>query len=51
MWNITCTTWRGEITYPGLDHMGLVGADSPLIPQLVEWTLARWDGEPATPTC
>ena len=38
-------------TYPGLDHMGLVGADSPLIPQLVEWTLARWDGEPATPTC
>ena len=38
-------------TYPGLDHMGLVGADSPLIPQLVEWTLARWSGAAPTPTC
>ena len=38
-------------TYPGLDHMGLVGADSPLTPQLVAWTLARWSGAAPTPTC
>ncbi|MFB9259950.1 lipase family protein [Dietzia aerolata] len=38
-------------TYPGLDHMGLVAADSPLTPQLVEWTLARWSGQAPTPTC
>lgn len=38
-------------TYPGLTHMGLVAADSPLTPQLVEWTLARWSGQAPTPTC
>ena len=38
-------------TYPGLDHMGLVAADSPLTPQLVQWTLDRWSGEEPTPNC
>ena len=38
-------------TYPGLDHNGLVAADSPLTPQLVSWTLDRWSGEAPTPTC
>ena len=38
-------------TYPGLDHTGLVAADSPLTPQLVQWTLDRWNGAKPTPTC
>ena len=38
-------------TYPGLDHNGLVAADSPLTPQLVSWTLDRWNGAAPTPTC
>ncbi len=38
-------------TYPGLDHLSLVAADSPLTPQLVAWTLERWSGAPATPNC
>jgi uncharacterized membrane protein HdeD (DUF308 family)/acetyl esterase/lipase len=38
-------------TYPGLDHNGVVAADSPLTPQLVQWTLDRWSGEAPTPTC
>lgn len=38
-------------TYPGLDHLSLVAGSSPIIPQLVEWTLARWDGADPTPTC
>lgn len=38
-------------TYPGLDHLSLVAESSPLIPQLVQWTLARWDGAAPTPTC
>lgn len=38
-------------TYPGLDHLSLVAESSPLIPQLVQWTLARWDGAEPTPTC
>lgn len=38
-------------TYPGLDHMSLVTENSPLIPQLVQWTLARWHGAAPTPTC
>jgi acetyl esterase/lipase len=33
-------------TYPGRDHVGLVQADSPLIPQLFAWTTARF-GEPS----
>lgn len=38
-------------TYAGLDHIPLVEADSPLLPDLFEWTQARLDGEPFEPTC
>ncbi|MBC7305233.1 MAG: DUF308 domain-containing protein [Nocardia sp.] len=38
-------------TYPGLSHMSLVDADSPLTPQLVQWTLDRWNNAAPTPTC
>lgn len=38
-------------TYPGLSHTTLVAADSPLTPQLVQWTLDRWSGVAPTPTC
>ncbi len=31
-------------TFPGLDHVPLVEADSPLIPQVVEWTQDRLAG-------
>lgn len=38
-------------TYPGLDHTGLVADSSPLVPQLVAWTVARFTGQPAASTC
>ncbi|MFD4353155.1 lipase family protein [Nocardia sp. NPDC058518] len=38
-------------TFPGLSHMSLVAADSPLTPQLVQWTLDRRSGTAPTPTC
>jgi uncharacterized membrane protein HdeD (DUF308 family)/alpha-beta hydrolase superfamily lysophospholipase len=38
-------------TFPGLSHNSLVAADSPLTPQIVQWTLDRWSGAPATPNC
>ncbi|MEV0686938.1 lipase family protein [Nocardia sp. NPDC050378] len=38
-------------TFPGLSHMSLVAADSPLTPQIVQWTLDRWNGVAPTPTC
>lgn len=38
-------------TYPGLDHNTLVAASSPLTPQVVQWTLDRWEDKPATPNC
>lgn len=38
-------------TYPGLDHVPLVEPDSPLLPELVEWTRDRFDGNEPTPTC
>jgi hypothetical protein len=31
-------------TYPGLDHLALVAASSPLIPELISWTQDRFDG-------
>lgn len=37
--------------YPGLGHVELVAADSPLTPELVRWTLDRWRGAAATPNC
>ncbi len=38
-------------TYPGLDHVPLVEADSPLIVDLVSWTQARLAGTPPPTTC
>ncbi len=38
-------------TYPGLDHVPLVEADSPLIPELFDWTRSRLAGDEPTPTC
>jgi hypothetical protein len=38
-------------TYPGLDHLSLVAADSPLTPTLVAWAQARLAGNPAHTTC
>jgi len=38
-------------TYPGRDHMGVVTGDSPLLPELMAWTTARFEGAPATPNC
>ncbi|MEA5116361.1 MAG: lipase family protein, partial [Propionicimonas sp.] len=37
--------------YAGRDHVGLVEADSPLIPELIAWTTARFAGEPPAPGC
>lgn len=38
-------------TFVGLSHVSLVAADSPLTPQIVEWTLDRWNGVPAPAGC
>lgn len=38
-------------TYPGLGHVELVGPDSPLTPQLEQWTLDRWNDKAPTPDC
>lgn len=38
-------------TFPGRDHMGVVAADSPLIPQLIDWTSQRFERAEPTPTC
>jgi len=38
-------------TYPGRDHVGLIAPDSPLIPDLVQWTEDRLAGRPARSTC
>jgi uncharacterized membrane protein HdeD (DUF308 family) len=38
-------------TFPGLSHNSLVAADSPLTPQIVQWTLDRWNGAAPTPNC
>lgn len=37
--------------FAGLDHLSLVAEESPLTPQLIEWTLDRAAGLPATPSC
>ena len=31
-------------TYPDRDHVGVVAADSPLLPELIDWTRDRLDG-------
>lgn len=39
-------------TYEGLDHMGLVGEDSALLPELLDWTQDRLAGlEQDAPSC
>lgn len=37
--------------YQGVDHVGVVGPDSPLIPELLQWTQERFDGMPPASTC
>lgn len=37
--------------YEGRDHVPLVEPDSPLVPELIEWTAARFAGEPVAPGC
>lgn len=39
------------LTFPGRGHVGLVEADSSLIPQLLQWTQDRFEGRPAPSTC
>jgi alpha-beta hydrolase superfamily lysophospholipase/uncharacterized membrane protein HdeD (DUF308 family) len=38
-------------TYPGRDHVGLLAAGSPMVPDLLRWTQDRLDGTPDTATC
>jgi uncharacterized membrane protein HdeD (DUF308 family) len=38
-------------TYAGFEHVDVVGAESPLIPELLAWTQDRFDGKPASSTC
>lgn len=38
-------------TYAGRDHVSLVASDSPLGPELLSWTRARFEGKPAEDTC
>lgn len=38
-------------TYPGHDHISVIGASSPMVADLLAWTQARFDGEPAPDTC
>lgn len=38
-------------TYAGADHVGLVAAGSPLVPELLAWTQDRFDGKPASSSC
>ncbi|HEX5202231.1 MAG TPA: hypothetical protein VFW27_20065, partial [Actinoplanes sp.] len=49
-----CSSGGGEVdyrTYPDRDHVGIVAADSPLIPELLAWTSDRFAGEPAPDGC
>lgn len=38
-------------TYPDRDHISVVATDSPLTADIVEWTRARFAGEPAAKAC
>jgi hypothetical protein len=48
-------TWAGgkvdHRTYPGRDHVGVVTADSALIPDLMRWTRAASTANPPESTC
>ena len=37
--------------YEGRDHVSLVAQDSPMIPELIDWTRARFAGETSQPDC
>lgn len=37
--------------YPGRDHVSVVGADSPLARELIQWTRDRFEGRPTKSTC
>ncbi|MBF6353996.1 DUF308 domain-containing protein [Nocardia higoensis] len=37
--------------YHGRDHLGVVAADSPLVPELITWTRARFADSRQTPNC
>lgn len=37
--------------YAGLDHMGVVSPESPLIDELLDWTSARFSGDEFSPNC
>lgn len=37
--------------YPDQDHLSVVKNDSPLVPELLAWTTARFNGDPATTSC
>jgi hypothetical protein len=39
------------LTYQGRGHVGLVAADSPLIPALIAWIKDRLAGNPAPDNC
>jgi hypothetical protein len=38
-------------TYSGRDHVSVVAPDSPLAPELMQWTRDRFEGKPAKSTC
>jgi uncharacterized membrane protein HdeD (DUF308 family) len=38
-------------TYEGRDHLGVVASDSPMVPDLLEWTEARFAGDPPPAEC
>jgi uncharacterized membrane protein HdeD (DUF308 family)/acetyl esterase/lipase len=38
-------------TYPDRDHVGVVAADSPLLPELIDWTRDRLEGITPTDSC
>jgi uncharacterized membrane protein HdeD (DUF308 family)/acetyl esterase/lipase len=38
-------------TYAGRGHVEVIDPDSPLIPELIAWTQARFNGEPAPSNC
>jgi acetyl esterase/lipase len=49
-----CASGGGPVdyrAYPDRDHVGLVAADSPLVPELLEWTAQRFAGDQAPDTC
>lgn len=49
-----CASGGGPVlykTYAGRDHVGVVQPDSPLIPDLIQWTQDRLAGKPAPSNC